>query len=204
MAPKRSAGEQRSSSKKVKEQQVGDEAAVASTAQGSGILDTTDPDLVFARLIAPITPTEFFRDYWEKKPLIISRGNRDFYAGVFSRTILDNALKSQNLPYVGAINVVKYVKGVRHDMNGKGRAKAADVWRKFDKEGGTLQVRHPQHYSDEIFRLLHFLESYFQCLVGANVYATPPSAQGLAPHWDDIEAFVLQVRSDKSSFRLGF
>ena len=34
-----------------------------------------------------------------------------------------------------------------------------------------------------------------QCPVGCNSYLTPPGTQGFAPHWDDIDAFVLQVRA---------
>ncbi len=30
-------------------------------------------------------------------------------------------------------------------------------------------------------------------MVGSNVYFTPSGHQGFAPHWDDIEAFLLQV-----------
>lgn len=34
-------------------------------------------------------------------------------------------------------------------------------------------------------------------MIGANVYLTPPSSQGFAPHYDDIEAFVLQLEGAK-------
>jgi bifunctional lysine-specific demethylase and histidyl-hydroxylase NO66 len=30
-------------------------------------------------------------------------------------------------------------------------------------------------------------------MCGANVYLTPPGQQGFAPHYDDIEAFLLQI-----------
>ncbi|KAH8318455.1 hypothetical protein KR067_001007 [Drosophila pandora] len=37
------------------------------------------------------------------------------------------------------------------------------------------------------------LQEFFHCLVGANVYLTPPNSQGFAPHYNGIEAIVLQV-----------
>lgn len=33
--------------------------------------------------------------------------------------------------------------------------------------------------------------------MGANVYLTPPGTQGFAPHYDDIEAFLIQLEGKK-------
>lgn len=144
-------------------------------------------------LLAPVSVDDFFSNYWEKKPLIVKRKKPGYYGDVFSRALLDHALRTLSLPYVDAVNLVKYEKGERKDMNGSGRAKADDVWKRFDRQGATLQVRHPQQYCDGLWSLLYAMEKRFECLVGTNVYCTPPGAQGLPPHWDDIEAFVLQV-----------
>ena len=40
---------------------------------------------------------------------------------------------------------------------------------------------------DKLWQMLSLLESYFNCLVGSNVYITPSGSQGLAPHYDDVE-----------------
>ena len=58
----------------------------------------------------------------------------------------------------------------------------------------TLQFHQPQRYCDDFWRIISALEETFQALVGANIYWTPKNTQGLAPHWDAIDAFVLQVR----------
>jgi lysine-specific demethylase/histidyl-hydroxylase NO66 len=34
-------------------------------------------------------------------------------------------------------------------------------------------------------------------MVGANVYLTPPGTQGFAPHFDDVDAFLLQLEGKK-------
>jgi len=41
------------------------------------------------------------------------------------------------------------------------------------------------------------LQEFFGCFVGANSYLTPPNSQGFAPHYDDIEAFILQLEGKK-------
>ena len=43
------------------------------------------PSEVFAWMIHPITPAEFFRDYWEKKPLLIRRKKSKYYKDVCGR-----------------------------------------------------------------------------------------------------------------------
>lgn len=40
---------------------------------------------------------------------------------------------------------------------------------------------------DELWRIQEKLECYFGSLVGSNVYITPAGAQGLPPHYDDVE-----------------
>lgn len=76
------------------------------------------------------------------------------------------------------------------------------VWQKF-REGCSLRMPCPQKYSDPLHRLLSALEEEFGCMVGSNVYLTPPRSQGFAPHWDDIEAFLLQVRFARSCVCIG-
>lgn len=55
----------------------------------------------------------------------------------------------------------------------------------------------PQTFIPALHKFNATVQEYFHCLVGANVYLTPPNSQGFAPHYDDIEAFVLQVEGKK-------
>lgn len=91
-------------------------------------------------------------------------------------------------------------KGAGNDSEGPAKAGGAVVtskfvWEKF-RQGCSLRMPCPQKYSDPLHRLLSALEEEFGCMVGSNVYLTPPRNQGFAPHWDDIEAFLLQVSRD--------
>jgi hypothetical protein len=57
-----------------------------------------------------------------------------------------------------------------------------------------VRILHPQRFSDAVWRLLSVFEGFWTSAVGCNAYLTPPHSQGFAPHWDDIDAFILQVR----------
>ena len=56
-----------------------------------------------------------------------------------------------------------------------------------------MRLLHPQRFSDQLWPLMSVLEPFWTSAVGCNTYLTPPSSQGFAPHWDDIDAFILQV-----------
>jgi lysine-specific demethylase/histidyl-hydroxylase NO66 len=45
--------------------------------------------------------------------------------------------------------------------------------------------------------MLALLEESFLSGFGSNAYYTPAGSQGFAPHWDDVEAFVLQLEGRK-------
>ncbi|KAL6070192.1 Bifunctional lysine-specific demethylase and histidyl-hydroxylase [Balamuthia mandrillaris] len=106
-------------------------------------------------------------------------------------------LKEKELFYGEHLNVCVYRDGVKEMLNKEGRATEQAVTSLYKKEGATIQFFQPQQYSEELHVLCHALEQVFGCLVGANVYLTPPKAQGLAPHYDDVDVFILQVEGSK-------
>ncbi len=156
-----------------------------------------DPRAMLEWLIAPVSVETFMSEYWEKKPLVINRNNPDYYKGLFTKDDVDHAVKEGKLEYGSRINVVKYFadKG-RVKFNKEGVAQFEDI-DNFWKKGCTLQVMHPQQYMDNVWRMNSALEDFFGCLVGSNSYLTPAGSQGLAPHFDDVEVFVLQLEGSK-------
>ncbi|KAG5284406.1 hypothetical protein AALO_G00026390 [Alosa alosa] len=67
----------------------------------------------------------------------------------------------------------------------------------FDQKKATIQFHQPQRFKDELWRIQERLESFFGALVGSNVYITPKASQGLPPHYDDVEVFILQLEGEK-------
>ena len=62
---------------------------------------------------------------------------------------------------------------------------------------GTF-IRYPIQPNCIRVRKKAHLETYFGCLVGSSAYLTPPRTQGLAPHHDDVEVFILQTEGSKT------
>jgi lysine-specific demethylase/histidyl-hydroxylase NO66 len=163
----------------------------------SPLLSMADAD-VLPWLLAPVSVETFFASHWERAPLHIKRGDRAYFDGIFSKRHLDQCLRSRPLEWKYNINVCQFMGGVKVDQNldADTPVDADYVQARFAK-GSTLQALHPQQYTPAIWKLNSALESTFGSLVGSNVYLTPPKSQGLAPHCDDIEAWVLQLEGTK-------
>lgn len=151
---------------------------------------------LFQWLINPIPAKSFFRDTWEKKPILVQRKNPDYYKGLFSTEEFDRMLREEDVQYGVNLDVTSYNNGKRETHNPPGRALPFTVW-DFYESGCSLRMLNPQAFSSTVWNVLSILQEQFGSMAGANVYLTPPGTQGFAPHYDDIEAFVVQLEGKK-------
>ncbi|KAI0233822.1 hypothetical protein LSAT2_015978 [Lamellibrachia satsuma] len=151
---------------------------------------------LFECLIHPVKPVKFFNELWEKKPLLVKRHMPNYNDGWFSTAELDRVMREERLHFSENIDVVTYTDGKRETHNPGGRAFPSTVW-DYYQNGCSVRLLNPHTYSVSVWKLLSILQEYFGCCVGANLYLTPPATQGFAPHWDDIEAFILQLEGKK-------
>ncbi|TMW60699.1 hypothetical protein Poli38472_000741 [Pythium oligandrum] len=152
--------------------------------------------LYFEWLIFPMPVEEFYEKYWEKRPLAIKRKTSNYYEGWFSKDEIDRILKEHTMEYGADIDLTKYVDKTRYTLNPDGAATAKTVWKHFN-DGCSVRLLCPQKFSDAIWKMLSILEGEWGCMAGSNVYLTPAGTQGFAPHFDDIEAFLLQIEGTK-------
>nr|XP_061806740.1 ribosomal oxygenase 1-like [Nerophis lumbriciformis] len=151
---------------------------------------------LFQWLIDPIPTKTFFRETWEKKPILVQRKNPNYYYGLFSTQEFDRILRQDDVQYGVNLDVTSYTEGKRETHNPPGRALPLTVW-DFYKSGCSLRMLNPQAFSSTVWNVLSILQEHFGSMAGANVYLTPPGTQGFAPHYDDIEAFVIQLEGKK-------
>lgn len=171
----------------------------------TGVWDHTQPYMfnsteeakkIFECMIHPVKPDKFFKELWERKPLLVRRHLENYNDGWFSTAELDRILRQENIQFGVNLDVTTFTDGKRETHNPAGRAFAPVVW-DFYQNGCSVRMLNPQTYSRNVWKLLSVLQEYFGCCAGANVYLTPPGTQGFAPHYDDIEAFILQLEGKK-------
>lgn len=147
-----------------------------------------------------ITPTKlenFFGEYWEQKVLHVKRNVKKYFESIFPSNYLDRMVRDNVLLYGKHLDVVSYEKEERITCNPHdGRAVASAVW-DFYGNGCSVRIKNPQTYCYRLRVALQELQEYFGSYVGVNLYLTPKNSQGFAPHWDDIDAFVIQLSGRK-------
>eukprot|EP00929_Paragymnodinium_shiwhaense_P078454 TRINITY_DN40674_c0_g1_i1.p1 TRINITY_DN40674_c0_g1~~TRINITY_DN40674_c0_g1_i1.p1 ORF type:complete len:530 (+),score=104.78 TRINITY_DN40674_c0_g1_i1:77-1666(+) len=154
----------------------------------------------------------FLETSWEKQPRVCkaSPSRRKVLGGItgrkhFTAIIKDLEADDIALNWADDVNAVKYTKAAGRitcnpapeSGDPKALVTLKNVWKLFDKQGCSFQFHQPQRFCDTLARLLFELECYFGCLVGSNTYMTPKGSQGLAPHFDDVEIFVIQTEGSK-------
>lgn len=151
---------------------------------------------IFKWMIAPYNVEEFLNHIWEKKPLHISREKSLYYKELLSTSDIDTMLRTENIQFTKNIDITSYVDGKRETHNPEGRAQPHLVW-DFYLNGCSIRLLNPQTYISRLHLLNATLQEFFHSFIGANAYLTPPDSQGFAPHYDDIEAFILQTEGKK-------
>ncbi|KAF8073009.1 RIOX2 [Scenedesmus sp. PABB004] len=154
-------------------------------------------------LVAPESPETFLSKYWEQQPAVFraTPERAALFQGLCSLPALLAWLRAREakagpLEFGVDVNAARYRDGVRETPNGD-VADAATLQRLHNERGCTLQLHQPQRFFDPCWRLLAALERALGCLVGANAYLTPGGSQGLAPHHDDVELWVVQTAGTK-------
>ncbi|NWI60495.1 RIOX2 oxygenase, partial [Calyptomena viridis] len=163
------------------------------------VMSFENPDSLFRSLICPIKEEVFFREYWEQKPLLVQRNDplvAAYYLSLFQLSDLKE-LCSQGLYYGRDVNVCRCVNGKKKVLNKEGKVNYMQLKKDFDQKKATIQFHQPQRFKEELWKIQEKLECYFGSLVGSNVYITPQGSQGLPPHYDDVEVFILQLEGEK-------
>lgn len=93
--------------------------------------------------------------------------------------------------------MTRYTDGKKQTMNKEGKRADGNSWKRFEEDGCSLRLLRPQEYNDDLWQVISRLESFYECMWGANLYLTPGNSQGFAPHYDDIDAFVVQLHGRK-------
>lgn len=155
----------------------------------------------FEWLIDPVTPSEFFRDYYEKKPLLIEARDRSRFNSLLTIDAVDRFLATTSPchPDVFLVDAARELSPEDYSFPSgtpQGRLDLPRVYQHFES-GSTISISHLHESLPELAALCRAAEHTFSGHFQTNIYLSPPNAQGFKTHFDSHDVFVLQVAGSK-------
>lgn len=121
----------------------------ASTAATKAI-DFSSPQRVLESLLSSTNLDNFFDEYWEKKPLFVSRENADFYGQMFTKKDLEAILKKEEIQFIEDMSLTRYAEGKTELLNEDGRVNMKHL----KAAGVAVQFHQPDRY-----KVCNFIET---------------------------------------------
>ncbi len=162
-------------------------------------------DAALARCLDPVPAERFLAEHWERRPLVVARGEPGRFDGLLSTEDIERLICSTAIRYP-AFRLVKAGEQLSP------RDYTVDVpWRptpfsgspdverivgEFER-GATIVIQGLHHWWQPLAELCRELEAALGHPSQANAYYTPHGSQGLAVHHDTHDVFVLQVAGEK-------
>ena len=156
----------------------------------------SSPAFTLESLLAPVTLNEFFSDYWEKAPLVISHREPARYRALLGVSDIDFILSSAftaDKAAVEALGTAEVEKSLK-EVSATHVSELYDAYRR----GSTVRVSRVHRHWKPICELCRSLEQSFAFPVRANLYCTPASAGTSPRHYDTHDVLVLQISGRKS------
>jgi ribosomal protein L16 Arg81 hydroxylase len=149
-------------------------------------------NLTLRSLVAPVTVEEFKGRYWEQKPLIVHRGDPDYYGDLFTLQDFDEAI-TRDPNYVKIANAATKKNQSYKSASVPGlEAVLADM-----RDGSTLVLDQLHLREPKLGLLCRLLGPELGHRFQTNLYLTPPLGKGFTPHWDNHDVFIMQVMGSK-------
>jgi len=168
-------------------------------------LPNTNLIIDFEKIIYPHNVREFVNNYFEIKPLLISRNNCSYFESLLTISEINLLLERKDIHYP-SIRLVKdglelpqtdYLKNLPYgNQVFEGLIENDRLFTLFS-EGCTIVFQALHRTLPSLATFCRSVESFFKIPVQTNIYLTPTSSQGFAPHFDNHDVFILQTYGSK-------
>lgn len=173
---------------------------VESSGFARGARTRLDAPWSFAELLQPLDLSQFFAEFWGRRPVRLARNQPEFYAQLLQLQDLERYLSLEEIFERQSITTPRRGYGPPDPPP----ASLAEVHQRL-RSGCSLRVRRMECFLDPNEPVMHLLRSMQAALQhpkeSLSCYVTPPGAEGLGAHHDETEIFTLQI-SGKKRWRL--
>ncbi len=154
--------------------------------------------LSFEWLIEPVPTEVFFKDYYEKKPLLIAGKDPARFSSLLSIEAIDRYLATGSPchPDVFLVDAARELKADDYAFPESGRIDLPRAYQLFSS-GATISLGQMHERLPSLAALCRAVEHAFSSHFQTNIYLSPRNAQGFKTHYDSHDVFVLQVAGSK-------
>jgi hypothetical protein len=151
----------------------------------------------FAWLLRPMAADDFEHRYYQQRFCLVHRDVPGYYRDLLSVADLDQVLGSHAIRHPD-LQIVRFEEEIPLSEYASGEG-VVDPLRaaKLFADGATLVFAHLHTRVPALARFCTAVSQALSSKMQANIYFTPPDAQGFKPHWDTHDVFVLQVSGSK-------
>lgn len=142
----------------------------------------------FARVLAPCSAETFFAEHWERKPLLIERGEPRYYEPLLTLDDVDFILTTHLHQRDFAISIL----GVGAAKRTPSSLTVSEVYDYF-RRGGSIRIGAMFRFLEPLRPLVASFESTLGSRIGVNMYLTPKNAKAFGRHYDSHDVYVLQI-----------
>lgn len=164
-------------------------------------------DVNFFSWLLGISEKDFFDEFFEKKHIHYSHGSPEYFTKGVPGSIppsdwttekMKEVVAAKSIHYGTDLNVVRFDKELKKRVSFKteGIVTLKELTQCMSK-GWSVRFLRPHEYIPCNAAFIGMMEKHFQCYCGLNSYWTPANSQGFAPHYDDVDVFLLQIEGEK-------
>ncbi|MGL6342920.1 MAG: JmjC domain-containing protein, partial [Waterburya sp.] len=146
----------------------------------------------FDQLLQPISPSNFFSEYWEQRPLIISKRDSSYYSSLFSIKDIDDVIYFSEAKYPD-LRMLKNGQILPQTYECQERFSSINKIYEAYNQGSTIVLNNLQYRWKPLAFFCRDIEIFLNHPVNVNLYLTPQSSQGFSAHYDTHEVFILQI-----------
>lgn len=192
--------------KKMKrKQQSGEEEGGVELPRKKVCKESSGPD--FFQWLLGVSEETFFNEFFEKDYLHCSHHSPDYFTeGVdgaippvrWSTEMMKEATRKHAIHYGSDVSVVRFDKQLNKRVSFKTEGiLSVEELTKCMANDWSVRFLRPHEHFDGNAAFIGMMEKYFRCYCGLNSYWTPADSQGFAPHYDDVDVFLLQMEGEK-------
>eukprot|EP00796_Vickermania_ingenoplastis_P003596 gene3596-2537_t len=168
---------------------------------------TSTHEVNFFTWLLGISQEDFFDNYFEKEHLHCSHGSAEYFnkgvPGIISpadwtTAQMESTVSTKPMHFGTDLHIVRFDEKLKKRVSYRTEGVVTlPELKKCMSSGWSVRFLRPHEHNSCNAAFIAMMERYFKCFCGLNSYWTPAGSQGFAPHYDDVDVFLLQMEGRK-------